>query len=117
MLWAAFCLGFFGFLRAGEFTCPSRQTFVASSMLSVSDVAVDSHENPQSLTIHLKWSKCDQYGVGVKIHMGHTFHTLCPVVALLRYLAIRPVTPAHFLFSRIVALSLNESCQVLSMQH
>ena len=44
------------FLRAGEFTCPSRQTFVTSSMLSVSDVVVDSHENPQSLTIHLKWS-------------------------------------------------------------
>ena len=25
--------------------------------------------------------------------MGCTFHTLCPVVALLRYLAIRPVAP------------------------
>ena len=62
-------------------------------MLSVSDVAVDSHESPQSLTIHLKWSKCDQYKVGVTIHMGCTFHTLCPVVALLRYLALRPVTP------------------------
>ena len=30
------------YLRAGEFTCPSRQTFVTSSMLSVSDVVVDS---------------------------------------------------------------------------
>ena len=45
MLWAACCLGFFGFLHAGEFTCP-RANF-ADPSLSPSDIMVDSRDNPQ----------------------------------------------------------------------
>ncbi len=40
MLWAACCMGFFGFMRAGEFTSPSSQT-QSGAVLSVSDVTVD----------------------------------------------------------------------------
>ena len=46
MLWAACCLGFFGFLRAGEFTIPSLVIFDPSTHLTVNDVAVDSHSSP-----------------------------------------------------------------------
>ena len=36
---------FFGFLRAGKFTCPS-QSACPSEMLIIEDVAIDSHEVP-----------------------------------------------------------------------
>ena len=89
MLWAACCLGFFGFMRAGEFTCnsPHRQL---EDVLSVSDVAVDSRSNPQMLRLHLRHSKTDPFSAGVHIYLGRTGDILCPVKAMLAYLAIRP---------------------------
>lgn len=96
MLWAAFCLGFFGFMRAGEFTCPSHQAFT-QEMLTVDSIAVDSHENPKHLSVFLKHSKTDQFGVGTFLHLGATGSSLCPVAALLSYLAQRPRGPG-FLF-------------------
>jgi hypothetical protein len=59
MLWAACCLGFFGFLRAGEFTVESLEAVDPSSHLAVSDVSVDSREDPQVLSVHIKQSKTD----------------------------------------------------------
>lgn len=50
MLWAAFCLGFGGFMRVGEFTCPSLCGF-SPDMLTPGDVAIDSilhHGPPQA---------------------------------------------------------------------
>jgi len=52
MLWAACCLGFFGFLQAGEFTLSGSVS--AGSHLSPSD-----NHNPRLLTIHLRYSKTD----------------------------------------------------------
>ena len=49
MLWPDFSQGLFGFLRAGEFTCPS-QAALSSEMLMVGDVVIDSHENPHDDT-------------------------------------------------------------------
>ena len=57
MLWAAFCLGFFGLLRSGEFTSPSQDS--NECILSVSDVSIDSRQNPQVLTVFLHRSKTD----------------------------------------------------------
>ena len=98
MLWAAFCLGFFGFMRAGEFTCPSKEAFTPF-MLAASDIQVDSHIAPRHLTVHLRQSKTDPFGAGVTLHLGVTGDFLCPVLALLGYLAIRQSTPGPlFLF-------------------
>ena len=91
MLWAAFCLGFFGFMRSGEFTCPSVDAFTPD-MLSADDVAVDSRERPSHITVHLKRSKNDPFGVSTTVHLGATGSPLCPVVAMLAYLACRPAT-------------------------
>ena len=91
MLWAAFCLGFFGFLRSGEFTSPSQNP--NECVLSVSDVSIDSRQCPQVLTVFLRRSKTDQFGAGSYIHLGQTSTPLCLVAAVLAYLSIRPSTP------------------------
>ena len=92
MLWAAFCTGFFGFMRAGEFTTTSTHNLANQTYLSVADIAIDSHHNPQILTIHLRQSKTDQFSKGSHIYLGKTNTLLCPVSALLAYMAITPVT-------------------------
>ena len=92
MLWAACCVGFFGFMRAGEFTCNSTHT-ESDDVLSAADVFIDSRENPQVLMVFLRHSKTDTFSAGVHIYMGRTGDTLCPVTAVLGYLAIRPHTP------------------------
>ena len=93
MLWAACCLGFFGFMRAGEFTLCCSQVFDASLMLTVQDIAVDRHANPSMVRVHLKQSKTDPFRKGVDIFLGTTNCDLCPVAALLAYLAIRQARP------------------------
>lgn len=60
MLWAAFCLGFFGFLRAGEFTCVSQAAY-STEMLGASDVSVDSHSSFSLMQVKLKR---DLFGAG-----------------------------------------------------
>ena len=53
------------------------------------DVAVDDQESPSVIRIHLRRSKTDQFGRGVDIYLGATGDELCPVAALLAYLAVR----------------------------
>ena len=90
MLWAACCLGFFGFMRAGEFTCPSDSQFDPESVLTPDDVTVDKHQSPSMLCVKLKHSKTDPFRTGVSMFMDRTGNSLCPVAAVLVYLAIRP---------------------------
>lgn len=90
MLWAACTLGFFAFLRSGEFTVvPGR----SGALLSPADVRVDCHHNPTYLAITLRGSKTDPVGVGCTLYIGRTSSTVCPVTALLAYLSIRPPSP------------------------
>ena len=46
MFWAACSLGYFGFLRASEFTVPNLASFSPSLHLGVQDIAVDSLSAP-----------------------------------------------------------------------
>ena len=86
MVWAACCLGYFGFMRSGEFT--SDRT--AEPAVLAADVAVDSHTNPTLLKVKLRRAKTDPFGKGVEIYMGKTDTSLCPVSAILSYMAVRP---------------------------
>ena len=89
MLWAACCTAFFGFFRLGELTSQSTSGRSSAYGVSVGDVAVDNQENPSVIRIHLQKSKTDQFGRGVDIYMGRTGEDLCPMSALLAYLAVR----------------------------
>ena len=95
MLWAAATTCFFGFFRSGEITVPSLASFNPAVHLAWGDVSVDDPGNPAVMCIKLKRSKCDQFGV-VNVHVGRTNTPLCPVTAMLAYMASRRHTPGPF---------------------
>ena len=91
ILWAACCLGFFGFLHAGEFT--SNSPFDPNVHLGVSDVQADTLQDPTCFQIHIKCSKTDPFRVGCNIYIGRGSNVVCPVVALGNFLAVRGLSP------------------------
>jgi len=52
------------------------------------DVAINGTEDPQSLKVFLRKSKMDQLGKGVDVYIGKTGCPLCPIVAMVQYMAI-----------------------------
>ena len=89
LVWAACALSFFGFFRAGEITVPSQSVLQQSKHLGWGDVCVDSIFSPSLLRVHLKVSKCDQFGSGADIYIGKTSDEICPVAACLSYMQLR----------------------------
>ena len=96
MLWAAATLCFFGFFRSGEITVPSQAAFNLLQHLAWGDIAVDNRSCPTLLKVHLKRSKCNQLGKGVDVFIGRTDDLLCPVTAVLAYMAIKAATDGPF---------------------
>ena len=88
MLWVAMCLCFFGFLRAGEAVAPEGN-FDASQHLTYADIAVDDVGDPKRLQVYINQSKTDPFRLGVKIWIGKTGGYLCPIAAVLSYMAVR----------------------------
>ena len=86
MLWAACCLCFYGFLRAGEMTVQSDRGFDPSVNL---DIAIDNPANPTLVRVSIKASKTDPFRKGVSIFLGRTYNDICPIAALLAYLAAK----------------------------
>ena len=123
MIWAACCLAYFGLLRVSEFTTSSPDCFDPSTDLLLSDVALDNRASPTFIQIILKQSKGDQFRKGTKIYLGKTTHAVCPVHALVQYLAMRGGTPGPlFLFPnnklltrRSFSAALNEALKELRM--
>ena len=87
LLWVASCLGFFGFLRVGEFTARSA-SLTDPNIVSRGDVACGPGHPPPYLRIHLQSSKTDPYKQGVFLSLGFTGKLLCPVSAILSFLAV-----------------------------
>ena len=89
MLWAACCTCYFGFLRSGEICVPSDTEYDPSTHLSFSDIAVDAHLNTSSISVRIKASKTDPFRQGITIYLGSTHTAICPVNAILAYIAVR----------------------------
>ena len=115
MLWAAACVGFFGFLRAGEFTAPSAESFDPEVHLCFSDLALDSHTEPTMVCLRIKQSKTDPFRQGVDVFLGKTEAPICPVKALVKYIGIRNPGPGP-LFVRNNGAPLTRSYLVENLQ-
>ena len=84
MLWAACCVGWFGFLRA---------PFDPALHLSLADLQVDNWRSPEWIKVRIKKSKTDPFRLGTTICLGKTGEDLCPVAAILSYLVERTLLP------------------------
>ena len=93
MLWAASLVTFFSSCRSGEITVEDENKYDPSVHLSFSDVAIDNAGSPNIISLNIKRSKTDQGAVGVRVILGRTDNDLCPISALLVYLARRGNTP------------------------
>ena len=85
MMWAACCTAFFGFLRCSEFTVPYSNGFEPVTHLSLKDIALDNKTSP---SLNIKQSTTDPFRKGFHLFLGCTGHHICPVKALLPYLAV-----------------------------
>ena len=98
MLWAVFCLEFFGFMHSGEFTSSSQEP--NECILAVSDVSIDSRQNQVLPFIGVKLTSLVQ---------GATFtwdEPVLPCAAVLAYVSICPSTPGPvFIFCDVTPLS------------
>ena len=93
LIWAACCLCFFGFLRAGEMTVPGDSEYDPQAHLSLGDIALDDNRRPSLVRVTIKQSKTDPFRKGIDIFVGRTGTDLCPVAALLGYLETRGSAP------------------------
>ena len=88
-VWAVASTAFFGFFRLGELLLDSAKSFDEKMCLSWGDVAVDDRVAPKMIQVHLKRSKCDQFGSGADVVVGVTGDELCPVAAILDFIELR----------------------------
>ena len=86
-------LGYFGFLRAAEFTVHNLASFSPASHLSVADIAVELLQSPTCLRVQINASKTDPFRQGCHIHIGLGRAPLCTVQALLAYLSLQGNVP------------------------
>ena len=89
LFWAICCSAFFGFFRLGELLLASSSNFDDRLHLAWGDVAFDHQTHPSMARVLLKRSKTDQVGKGCHVMVGRTGRELCPIAALLGYIAIR----------------------------
>ena len=106
---------FWGFLRAGEFTIPSSNAYDPEVHLSLADVALDSHTAPSMVRLRIKQSKTDPFRVGVDVFLGATHTEICPVRALIQFLAVRSPDPGP-LFLTHTGIPLTRAVLVKELQ-
>ena len=83
----------FSLPRSGEVTIPNSSNYDPSAHLNFADISVDNSAMPSIIQVQIKASKTDHFRQGVNIHIGRTKNDLCPVTALLVYLAAHGNAP------------------------
>ena len=68
---------------------PNQSDYDSGAHLSIGDLAVDSKSSPTTIRVITKQSKTDLFHQGVQLHLGKTSSDICPVYAILPYLAVR----------------------------
>ena len=69
-------------------TLESDSSFDPGANLCYTDIAIDDPEKPSVLKVRIKASKTDPFRKGVDVYLGRTNKDLCPLEAILPYLAI-----------------------------
>jgi len=82
-----------GFLWVGEMTVPTQHAYNDSIHLSLEDVTLDSRLTPTLVWLTIKQSKTDLFCKGALLCLGLSSSVVCPVKALLPYLALRGSEP------------------------
>ena len=85
MLWAAFTLAFFGFLRASEFTCNS-SSFDPTVHLCLIITFIPNIESPNHMLVSIKQSKTDPFRKGCTLTIARSTTSICSVMAMRDYL-------------------------------
>ena len=101
MIWAAFNLAFFAFLRCSEFTYSGVRKFRQQFDLSTDCIMFHpSLACPQRITVYLKSSKTDIAREGQSLTIARTSTPLCAVAAMQEYfLLVRPRHGPLFYFA------------------
>ena len=94
MLWAAFCIAFYGFLRASELCSPSTTSFDPHTTLCRADITL----TPTSAHLLIKASKTDPFRQSCTVTIGATHTSTCPIAGLQKYLALGKPSPTSPLF-------------------
>ena len=72
LLWAAYSIAFFGFLRCSKFTVPSVHDYDPSAHLSYEDPSIDSRNSPSVIQLHIKHPKTDPFRKGIRLFLAKT---------------------------------------------
>ena len=95
MLWSAFMLAFYGFLRSSEFTSSSKTQFNPPVHLCCNDVSFTSDG---CISLHLKSSKTDPYCQGCTLLIAPSHRSVCAVRALRKYCSLHSVSGSYPLY-------------------
>jgi hypothetical protein len=85
VIWAAMTLGYFGCLRASEFTVTEGHHFTPKVHLAMQDVAMNNHP-PHYMVIRIKRSKTDKLNEGFDIYIPCTNNAVCGFCAITQML-------------------------------
>ena len=105
MVWAAFTLAFFAFLRCSEFTYQGVHSFNSKFDLTTDCITFSpSLACPQRIQVLLKASKTDVYRQGQSLSLASCSSLLCPVSAMQQYFLLAQPCPGPLFYFQSSAL-------------